>query len=76
MEHEGQSFQPGHQAPDVGIYICDGGCQHEWDATTMAELPSMPEGCRGKAWLMKQEGPIGPMGLTPDQVPESKGREF
>jgi hypothetical protein len=75
MSEDGQRSEPGQGVREIGIYECDGGCQHEWDAQTMGEFPEMPDGCRGHAWVMKQAGPVGPMGFTPEQVPDTSGTD-
>ncbi len=68
MDGGGATYRPGDRVPELGIYVCEGDTEHTFEATTLGEFPPIPEGCEGDRWVAVKPGPVGPIGLTPEEV--------
>ncbi|MFG2833333.1 hypothetical protein ACGFWI_38945 [Streptomyces sp. NPDC048434] len=56
MSEKAQTFHPGETVPQSGIYECNCGQSHRWDASTNVKnhtFPPLPEDCSGGAWALK-----------------------
>ena len=53
MANVGDSFRPGEQVPDSGLYVCDSDGRHRWSVQLRGErFPELPVECKGAAWVL------------------------
>ncbi|MBT2269687.1 MULTISPECIES: hypothetical protein [Rhodococcus erythropolis group] len=58
MSTDEQTYHPGQKAPAGGFYECDCSDAHRVSTDVAGHvLPSLPHGCSGGAWPLKQAQP-------------------